>query len=434
MSEKFQHTRLIESLQEKALELERQSKELKERRDQLESQAKELTQQKMIAERANKAKSEFLAVMSHEMRTPLNCILGMAELGLIEPGINDKVQQYFSMIESAGTDLLLIINDLLELAKLQNDNDSSKDEALSLKDLLSRIEDIYSLNAKEKDIELIFTFDDRLPENLLANEKMLNRIFSNLLGNAIKFTQSGSIKVSVSVTKIQNDTCAFEVEFADTGIGIPSDRVESIFEPFTQADSSHTRRFGGAGLGLAIVKKSLELINGGIRVESEEKKGSRFTVSIALPIEQHEPEAPDKDDATVENEIILSEQRTILLVEDNQMNITVATAVLYSAGFTVIVAESGEQGLRIWRDSKIDLILMDIQMPGMDGWEATREIRRQEAESESSDRILIYALTAHAIEGFKERCFKAGMDGFITKPIDRASFLKTIAEATNAVQ
>jgi two-component system sensor histidine kinase/response regulator len=397
---------------------------------------------KTAAEAANVAKSQFLANMSHELRTPMNAILGMIDVALpkaSDPTVQDCLQ---TAKGSAGL-LLTLLNDLLDSAKIESGKLELESAAFSLRRMLDQITRVLAVRASEKGLSFCCRLPDETPDAIVGDRTRLQQVLLNLAGNAIKFTERGDVEIGLRAVSQDGETC---LEFAvrDTGIGIPPSGQERLFQPFAQADASMARRFGGTGLGLSISKSLVEMMGGRIWVESEVGKGSTFHFTVRLPLAKELP--PDFEAPAVLPAAACGQLR-VLLVEDNPANQKLATYILQDRGHLVEIAGDGQEAIFLTAQNRYDVILMDVQMPGMNGLEATAAIRKREAEARKGDsphlperpatklrsvpgcaqtgtvpfsarRVPIIAMTAHAMKGDRERCLAAGMDAYLSKPID----------------
>jgi PAS domain S-box-containing protein len=360
--------------------------------------------------RLQKAKEQFLANISHEIRTPINGIAGMANL-LGQSPSPDERETYLNAIRHSAENLKVIINDILDLAAIESGKLRFERIAFNLQDLLPSLIGTFTYQAKEKKISLDYSIDQHLNKILLGDPVRLNQILINLISNAVKFTHNGSIQVRCSVAKEQRGACWVKIEVSDTGVGIPEEKLNTIFESFSQADASVTRRYGGTGLGLTIVKQLVELQNGRIHVYSKEHVGSTFSVVIPYgvgrvgAITQTSPK-PEKL-----REIKTSNLR-VLLVEDNDINRLYAKSILKNWQCYIDVAENGLVAIEKVKNNFFDVVLMDVQMPVMDGYEATKAIRMME----QSANIPIIALTANATQIDVEKCLASGMNDYLPKP------------------
>jgi PAS domain S-box-containing protein len=386
------------------------------------------------AEAASRAKIEFLANVSHEVRTPLNGILGMTDLALDTP-LTPQQREYLELVKTSGVSLLRVINDILDFSKIEAGKLELEAIDFSLGSTLADTLKGLALRAHQKGLELAYHIPSSVPDALVGDPDRLRQILVNLVGNAIKFTEQGEIGVWVEEEKRTETHVCLHFAVTDTGIGIPADKLDLIFEPFRQADGSTTRKYGGTGLGLAITCRLIDMMGGRIWVESEVGKGStfHFTTHFALP----PYEAPDWDQALVRIAEASSpdpkcsaepppppSQLHILLAEDNAINQLLAVRMLEKLGHKVVVANNGREALAAVERGHFDLILMDVQMPEMGGFEATAHLR--ERERQSGGHLPIIALTAHAMKGDRERCLAAGMDGYLAKPIQNSELIEMI--------
>ncbi len=386
---------------------------------------RDITQRKKDAEellRAQKAKEQFLANISHEIRTPINGIAGMAAL-LSKNPTQEEQQTYLNAIKSAADNLKVIINDILDLASIESGKLQFEKIGFNLNDLLRSLVETYGVHAREKGLKLTHTLDAKVDKVFTGDPVRLNQILINLISNAIKFTHKGSIHLEVVPERIKNSSYYLKFSITDTGIGIPTDKLQTIFESFSQADASVTRKYGGTGLGLTIVKQLIELQNGTIHVVSKENEGSTFTFVIpyktgqSQPIDQTRPNKPsDKGQF---------KHASILLVEDNDINRLYAGSILKMWGCYYETAENGVVALEKIRNQNFDLILMDIQMPVMDGFETTKAIRMGESRY---SHIPIIALTANATKRDFEKCLAAGMNYCVTKPFTQDDLMKVLSK------
>ena len=392
--------------------------ELKQTQFKLEQLNLVLTERTRQAEAANRAKSEFLANMSHEIRTPMNAITGMSYLAL-KTGLDSRQRDYLTKIHSSAESLLGIINDVLDFSKIEAGKLELESVDFNLSEVFDRVGDQISLKAEEKRVEVMFAVSPEIPQVLVGDPLRLGQVLNNLTGNAVKFTEHGSVVVSVApASPSAPDTTALTFKVTDTGIGMDAGQIARIFSPFTQADSSITRKYGGTGLGLTIVKRLAELMGGSLQVESEPGVGScfSFTVTLGVSAQSHMPASSPPVDFN---------GMRALVVDDNSINQQLLSELLAQVGMTVELAGNGREAVSlVAAAAPFDAILMDLQMPVMDGYEATRLIRQMHPAGE----LPIIAITAHAMTEERERCLAAGMNGHLSKPIDPDQLYKTLVQ------
>jgi PAS domain S-box-containing protein len=390
----------------------------------------ELKQAKAMAESASRTKSDFLASMSHEIRTPMNAIMGVADL-LAKTPLSPGQDKYVQIIRRAGDNLLNLINDILDLSKVEASQLELERTEFSLNDVLEKVIEMVAIRAHEKGLTLVREIAPNVPSALVGDPTRLRQVLLNLVGNAVKFTESGAVSLRVTP---DGDSCvptALRFTISDTGIGISAGKLDRVFEQFTQADSSTTRRFGGSGLGLTISKRLVELMGGRIWVESVVDKGSVF--SFAAPFEIATKAIRRVGMSTGMGPEPPLPALRILLVEDSPDNRTIALAYLEDTPYRVEIAETGAIACGMFKGGHYDLVLMDRQMPVMDGLTATRTIRAWEYANDRPPTPII-ALTASALKGDREKCMAAGCTAYLTKPIKQEVLLQAIREHSVAAR
>jgi signal transduction histidine kinase/ActR/RegA family two-component response regulator len=403
LGESFNH--MIAALSASREEVRSYQENLEER---IRQRTEELEAAMVKAQEANRAKSEFLANMSHELRTPMNGLLGMLDM-VLDGYLTTAQREELETARSCANTLLVLLNDILDLSKIEAGKLTIEQVPFELRPLVAETLKPLQLKARQKGLELLAEISSAVPQRIIGDPLRMRQILFNLLGNAIKFTERGSVKLRLNGRPAEAGRIELQIDVTDTGPGIPQDKQGLIFENFTQADGSITRKFGGTGLGLAITRRLTEMQGGRIWVESEAGRGAAFHVVL---------EAGQPEDLPVQQQL----SPNILLVEDNVINQKVVTVTLRKKGYEVVVANNGREALDALARSQFDLVLMDLQMPVLDGLEATRQIRL----NPRFDSLPVVALTAHTAVAERERAREAGVDGYLTKPVLPAELLAAV--------
>mgnify|MGYP001221058014 FL=1 len=396
----------------------------------LKMKEEKLEAEKNQAEEANRAKSDFLAHMSHEIRTPLTAISGIAEImAKRQDNLDEKQKQLVSTLNNSTSSLKDLVNDILDFSKIENGKLELNEEAFNLGELFESVISMMSLKANESGVSFVFDYEETKDTDFIGDAVRLRQIVVNLIGNAIKFTDEGGVTVKANFED-RDGRDFLRVDVADTGIGIAPENYDLVFERFRQADSSVSRKYGGTGLGLPISRNLARLMGGDIHLSSETGKGSTFSLLIPCKYDkgtQHENRAALEMGKKINEKLraALTGEDKALIVEDYEGNVVVIGYILDEVGITYDVARTGLEAVNLWKDHHYDVVLMDVQMPEMDGFTATKEIRAMEAQKDLS-RTPIIGMTAHALVGDKDKCIDCGMDAYLPKPIVESALKKEI--------
>jgi signal transduction histidine kinase len=385
---------------------------------------------RVAAEKSNQAKNEFLANVSHELRTPMNAIIGMTELALDEK-ISPLVRDYLGTVRSSAYSLLDLLNEILDFSKMEAGKFALQSVSFHLRKLIDEVRKTYEFPIAEKKLAFHLGVDDRLPDDFVGDPTRLRQVLVNLLSNAVKFTDAGEIRIRVAAKSIHSRQAEVSFAVADTGIGISPEDQSRIFMPFTQVDASTSRRQTGIGLGLAIASDLIHAMGGTLSVNSAPGRGSEFSFSVpitrdtavlagpAASVNGHEAGLAQRPSLT---DMPPVEHLRVLLAEDVPANQMLVCRALQRRGHSVDVARNGHEAIDLAAKQKFDVVLMDVQMPGLDGFQATAALRQRE----ESAHLPIIALTAHAMAGDRQRCLDAGMDGYLAKPLDLVQLVQAV--------
>ncbi len=383
-----------------------------------------LLKAKESAESSNKSKGEFLANMSHEIRTPLNGVFGMLQL-LQTTSLNSVQVEYVQTALDSSSSLLSVINDILDFSIIEANALNIVEEKFLIRETLQALTANFAFQAKKKGISLSCEVDPNIPKTVVGDSARIRQVLFNLVGNSLKFTEKGTIRIELTLLPDKRPDGSLNILFtvSDTGMGISDSLLPMLFEPFAQAEEARARRFNGTGLGLGIVKRLVNLMGGNVSIESE--KGIGTTILFTINLKQ-DVDSLEKKEKVAPLSTAIRQRLNILLAEDDPTNRIVATRMLEKAGHSVTCASTGKQAVQLVRDNAFDCVLMDVQMPEMDGLEATRVIRSSQGTGRESSMPII-ALTAHAMKGDRERFLSAGMDGYIAKPMEQGALLETLS-------
>jgi signal transduction histidine kinase/CheY-like chemotaxis protein/HPt (histidine-containing phosphotransfer) domain-containing protein len=389
----------------------------------------ELIEAKKLAEESGKVKEQFLANMSHEIRTPMNAIIGFANLlRKEEDSFTSDQRKYIDIIHHAGENLLVIINDILDYSKIESGKFKLENTGFVLTDVVSNVVAMFEPEAREKGIDLLYQLEEDVPFHLIGDSVRLNQVLVNLINNSLKFTDKGHIKLTIKANKQAGNKATLSFIVEDTGIGIPKNKLKTIFQSFTQAMSDTTRKYGGTGLGLTIVKKIVDIQKGAISIDSELNNGT--TITINLPFRKnnsHKMLSATPSETDIEKNY--PEYVNVLMAEDNEMNKELARFIFEDIGWKLDIADNGEIALDKLKSGNYDVVLMDIQMPVMDGYAATKIIR-EDLDSPLS-QIPIIAITAHVLTSEIKKCMAAGMNDYISKPFKVPDLISKIRKHVN---
>ncbi len=418
---RYANEELIRNLTEAGTKLEKANQNLTEEIDYVKRMEVELKQARDNAEEMSKAKGEFLANMSHEIRTPMNGVIGTLQL-LEDTRLDEEQQEYASTAHKSANSLLTILNDILDLSKIEAGKLNLEIIPFDLREIMHDLITLYALKSEQKGIEIKSQVDTRIPPVLIGDPTRIRQILLNLVSNALKFTSEGSVSINADVQSLEQHNTVIRIEVKDTGIGIDESVRDKLFNAFTQADGSTTRKYGGTGLGLAIVRQLVGMMQGELGIDGAPGEGSTFWFTLPLKISH---ETPKTDHKSQPSQMQHKLHGRVLLVEDNPINQMVARKMLEKIGVETELAGNGQEALDLLNEHNFDAVLMDCQMPVLDGFNATRQLREREQEQQRKP-LPVIAMTANVMEGDRERCLEAGMNDYIGKPFTNEGLHSTL--------